>query len=343
VADLAGWTEANLVGRIRVLAETLDDQDLIHWLGDSNAPAPPKGRLPDLEIARLEANAVGLIAAARSALERSELDARIEVDRFRTFDAGVGQSYEVRQMVIAAAVSKGKVRFDLVGGVGGGTFHKTQETGLLSAAPTIVCDTVFQDVLASPSTRAQLSRFFPGNTVQGSFSHSEKLTMPLASALANMLDPRAPLRASGSGETTAVSGVMEGRAAPEFVTFLFPGLNTTKYRYNRMRAFSKTRPDGIVENDMIFSGESYDVYMEGTTDADNVARYEMGIILVPMSPEWSHDLGLGRIPIIKIEARIEGGRLLDQKVSYPLPTETAFIIAIRNNPLYRMWVTPQKK
>ena len=111
-------------------------------------------------------------------------------------------------MVIQAGASKGKLRVQMAGGIGGGTFRRTQETNLAEEDPTLTSSSAFLDVLANESTRAQLIRFFPGNTVNGSFNHSEKLTMPLASALANMLDARAPLRASGTGETTALTGVM---------------------------------------------------------------------------------------------------------------------------------------
>ena len=129
------------------------------------------------------------------------------------------------------------------------------------------------------------------------------------------------------------------------MTSIFPGLNTTRYRYNRMKAFTKHLPDGTAETDMIFNGESYDLYMEGTTDADNIARYDTGLILLssPQTPELNHDLKLGRVPLLKIKARIEGGQLLDVEVSYPWPNESLGTMFIRNNPFYRLWVTYHDK
>jgi hypothetical protein len=354
VADVTGPLGAAPSGRVRVLAELLDVKDLADWLADPHAPGAAKTgeaggacavQLTPAEAQKLEDDARRGIALLRRAIERSELDIRFEIDRFRTFDADVCQAYEVRQMVIQAAASKGKLRMQMAAGIGGGTFRRTQETNLADENPAISCDTAFQEVLASQSTRAQLTRFFPGNTVNGSFDHSEKLTMPLSSAVANMIDPRAPLHASGPGETTAITGVMEGRAAPQFVTSIFPGLNTTRYNYNRMRAFTRQFPDGSAQSDMIFDGESYDLYMEGTTDPNNIARYETGIILLsrPQTPELNHDLKLGRVPLLKIKARIQGGKLYDTEVSYPWPNEALGTMFIRNNPFYRLWVTYHDK
>jgi hypothetical protein len=87
------------------------------------------------------------------------------------------------------------------------------------------------------------------------------------------------------------------------------------------------------------------MYMEGSTDPLSIARYELGLILLspPQSPEFNHDLKLGRIPILKIKARIEGGQLHDTEVSYPWPNQTLGTIFIRNNPFYRIWVTLRKK
>ena len=69
----------------------------------------------------------------------------------------------------------------------------------------------------------------------------------------------------------------------------------------------------------------------------------MILLSPPQSPELNHDLKLGRIPILKIKARVEGGKLHDQEVTYPWPTESAFTIFIRNNAFYRLWVTLQRK
>jgi hypothetical protein len=149
-----------------------------------------------------------------------------------------------------------------------------------------------------------------------------------------------PARPTGHTKTTLIEGVTRGRAAPLFVTRLLPGLNLVEYPYEQMVSFSEFRPDGSVHNDMVFSGKIYDMFIEGTTDADQVGRYQVGVILLgsPQSPEWNHRYKLGRIPVLSFKARIVGGKKLDEEVAYPWPNQTLFTIFLKNNPFYRLWL-----
>ena len=106
-----------------------------------------------------------------------------------------------------------------------------------------------------------------------------------------------------------------------------------------MTAFAEYLPDGSAENDMIFSGAIYDIYIQGTTDRDRIGRYEIGVLLLasPQSPETLHELRQGRIPILKFKARIENGRFWDEQVAYARPDEAAYKIFLENNIFYRLW------
>ncbi|HUT61126.1 MAG TPA: hypothetical protein VNA25_25035 [Phycisphaerae bacterium] len=350
VGENHGWIVADLTdplsapsGRVRLLAEHIDSKDLSDWLGEPNATTGDEQPNPKQSRAT-ERQATEAIASLRGLLGRSRVDVRCSIDRFRTFDPDVGRAYDVRHMAMDANIDRGRLMLELVGGVGGGTVRRLWRTDLNEPSPVLATEVSYRDVLATDDTRPQLARFFPGNTVHGSFTHNEAQTMPLASAVANTMDPRYPLGAGGSGKTIAVDGVVEGRAAPRFVTAIFPGLNLTQYRYKKMTAFSDYKPDGSVESDMIFTGTVYDLYMEGVTDANSIARYQSGLILLspPQTPELNHDLKLGRIPILIIRARIAGGQLHDMEVSYPWPNESLGTILIKNNPFYRLWLTLQK-
>ena len=191
----------------------------------------------------------------------------------------------------------------------------------------------------------QLAKYFPGNTVFGLFNRREQSTIPLESMLANAMDFRYPLHPTGKVKTITTDGLVEGRAAPRFVTKIFPGLNLAKYRYDKMTSFATLRPNGVAENDMVFSGQTYDMYIEGTTDPDNIGRYTTGLILLgtPQSAEWNHVYKQGRIPILKIKARIEGGKMHDEEVSYPWPNETLGVILLKNNIVYRIWLEASKR
>jgi hypothetical protein len=48
------------------------------------------------------------------------------------------------------------------------------------------------------------------------------------------------------------------------------------------------------------------------------------------------------MPMLNFQARIEGGQMLDEKVSYPWPTETMFVIFLKNNIFYRIWLAAGK-
>ena len=85
--------------------------------------------------------------------------------------------------------------------------------------------------------------------------------------------------------------------------------------------------------------------MEGATDSNNIGRYEIGLILLgsPQTPEWNHIYKQGRIPILKFTARIEGGKMHDEEVSYLWPNEALFTVFLRNNIFYRIWLNKRNK
>jgi len=160
-----------------------------------------------------------------------------------------------------------------------------------------------------------------------------------------MLDSRLPAWPAGQAKTVTTDGFLVGRAAPEWIASIFPGLNLAHYRYAKMTGFAELREDGSTVNDMIFDGEDYDVYMEGRTSATGQARYEIGLLVLGsgLTPEWHHNWRQGRLPLLKVDARIENGRIFDQKVSVPWPNETLGALLIRNSIFYRMWLNWQSK
>jgi hypothetical protein len=230
-------------------------------------------------------------------------------------------------------------------GLNGGTLRNSYNVYLNEAAPMVTCRTSMRNVLATEAIQPQLAKYFPGNTFSGLFSREERSSVPLREFLGNFLDYRFPLRPTGTAKTISTDGIVEGRAAPKFMTRIFPGLNLAKYRYDKMTSFATFRPDGVAENDMVFSGRTYDMYIEGTTDSENIGRYQIGLILLgtPQSAEWNHLYRQGRIPILKLKARIEGGKMHDEIVSYPWPNETLFVIFLKNNIFYRIWLASKNK
>ncbi|GAH66907.1 unnamed protein product, partial [marine sediment metagenome] len=261
-------------------------------------------------------------------LMSADVQARADVEQLVTYDLAVGQSYETRHLSLRASAVRGQCKLSFSTLVNGGTVCGSYDVHLVDAAPFVTIQTEVRDVNATKNIQPQLARYFPGNTVYGYFNRTEELALALRDMLANSIDSRYALRPRGNSRTVTLDGLVEGRAAPRFVTRIFPGLNLTKYRYRKMTGFAEHKTDGSTYNDMVFDGYKYDLYMEGTTDAKNIGRYEVGLILLgtPQSAEWNHKYRQGRIPILKIKARIEGGKMYDEEVRYHRPDETAYII-----------------
>jgi hypothetical protein len=362
LADLASLA-AQPTGTFHVLAEYLDDRDLSEWAeGLSVPPQPPATpkppptpaataptsrpayKLTDVQVAELRTQVRTLIRFGRKFLGRAKLTGRVSIARLHSYDVSVDQTYDIRQLELNASIDSALVKVSLSGGLDGGVKRDSYEVSLAEVNPTITCESALDHVMGEPNIQPQFAKFFPRNQVIGTLTRQERFTAPLADMLATGLDHRFPLHPVGSGKTVVIDGLTEGRAAPEFVVRVFPGLNLAKYLYRKMTAFTEYRPDGTTYNDMVFDGKDYDLYMEGITDKQNVGRYEIGLILLiaPQSAEWNHTYRQGRVPILNFQARIEGGQMHDEKVSYPWPTETMFVIFLKNNIFYRIWLTAAK-
>ncbi len=338
-------------GAVEVLADTIDTQDINDWLAGGKAatskpatrPVAPSATAAAEDGERL-AMAARAIAEMHRVLAEANVTIRFSADSLRVPDDHSSEIFDLRYAVTTATIDHGRVAASLFAGINGGEINKRIEFNLNDKPSSATITTSLADVLARPNVQPQISRVFPGNTILGSLSMEQTLKLPMTDLVANMIDPNHEIRPAGGGVTIAKEGIVQGRAAPQFIASIFPGLNLTQYRYNKMTAFAEMKPDGSAENDMIFTGSLYDLYMTGTTDPQHIARYETGVILLspPQSPQWNHDYHVGRIPLLKIKARIEDGQLLDQEVSYPWPNETLGAIFIRDNFFYRLWINARK-
>ncbi len=352
VGGTHGWLVADVSslpvgpeGSFQVLADRWDNAELVAWLGEKGAATRPAARTLDED----DANAVRatgrmLARLVKRLLGPAELGGRIDVRHFRTYDESVRQVYDLRRLAARLKVADGELSFRYTAGLNGGRTTSGCTVDLTRPASVAACSGGLEDVLAEDNIQPQLAKQFPGNTVYGTFSRQEETKAALSELLAGAIDPRYDVLKVGTGKTVATDGMTEGRAAPKFITNIFPGLNLAKYRYRKMTGFAEFRPDGTTANDLIFDGRVYDLYMEGTTDANNIGRYEIGLILLgqPQSAEWNHTYRQGRIPILNFKARIEGGTMHDEEVSYLWPNETLFTIFLKNNIFYRIWLAAGK-
>lgn len=343
VMDLSNL-DTRPAGRVDLLCRYMDDLDLMRWLSPEQEPYQPDGELTADEASRLQDDARRWVLLARHYLASADLSLNVRARRMRTFDARVQEAYVVNNLRLEGAAENGRVRVEFVAGLDGGTYRRELEVDLTESAPSLASRTDMRDVIATESIQPQLALYFPGNTVHGEFNRTENLNILLRDMLAQQMDPRYPLGPLGRARTVTIDGVVIGRAAPKFVTRIFPGLNLARYEYRKMTSFTEFLPDGTAVNDMIFKGPLYDVYIEGTTDDENIGEYEIGLILLstPQTAEWNHAYRQGRIPLLHFSARIEGGELHDTKVWYFWPNETLFTVFLKNNFFYRIWVEVRK-
>jgi hypothetical protein len=332
IGDLPAATR----GRVEVLARFLDDRDVAALAGEPLQ----RRKLSTQEQASLRLRAAALLELARPYLTGADLTLRLDAHKLRTQDYVVDQLYDVRQFRLDASAREGQVKLAYRGGLEGGTIRNSYAFDLSDDEPVLKVQSELVDVVATDKMQPQLAMFFPGNTVSGTFNRDENTRVPLANAVAFMLDWRCPMRSAGEAVTVTTDGTIQGKGAPDFVTRIFPGLNLTTYQYERMTSFTRFAGDGNAENDMVFRGRSYDLYIEGTTDPHNIGRYEVGLILLgsPQSALWNHHYRQGRIPLLKLQARIEDGEMHDEEVSFLWPNESLFTIFLKNNIFYRLWL-----
>jgi len=325
----AGWAE--------LLAEKLDLRE-IQQLDESAMAPPPAEPLSAEQIESCGRAADRLIRPAIERLVNADVRCRLDAERVVFFDPIIQALYDVRDLAAKVGVSEKKLQAELRYGLNGGQIEQTFELDLARGPLVAETEARYRDILAGENMQAQLAREFPGNTFAGRFSRNERVSYSLREMVMQMLDGRyRPVRV-GRATTITTDGVICGRAAPRFITRFLPGLNLATYRYRRMTGFAEYMPDGAAVNDMIFKGDRWDIYISGSTDAEQIARYTVGVILPRLleSPRSNSRLRQGRVPILKFKARIHRGRFQDERVSYPLPPETAYIMFVRNNIVYRL-------
>lgn len=351
-ADIAD-PDGSPTGTVKLVGEYLDDRDLLRWLApliEEHGPLPvgardsehfgPEGvpqRLSGDQARLLELQAQELLRAHASRFRNADLEISARLNTLRAFDASVNVSYEITKLTARGMAEDGVVKFDYHGVLSGGSMAGGFEVDLAADRPAVAIRTDIREVIGSEKIQPQLAVYFPGNKVGGTFTRAEESKASLIGALSYALDPRYPLIREGSARTVTTEGVVTGRAAPKFVTRVFPNLDLAEYEYRTMHSFTDFLGTGVAENDMIFDGVDYDLYMQGTTDANNNARYTVGLILVGQDPEWNHAWKEGRLPLLKVRGHIEGGKLEDREVSFFWLHESLFEAFLKNNRVYQTW------
>jgi hypothetical protein len=334
-------------GRFEVLGENLDMVELFGTTPAATQAAEPATQpaLTAENLRLLTQRGQSAVAAFNRYFGQAAVNGKIEVDRLVYFDDRVRAIYEARGLVGHIKMDAGTLSAGYQAGVNAGQASQRWTLNLRDAKPVLLIGQDLVNLVPKENIQKQMSMEFPGNSVYGSFSRSQEISYPLQDLMMKSVDPRYTIYPEGQAKTVTVDGVVRGKGGPAWVTRLFPGLNLTTYRYNRMTGFADFRSDGTAYNDMIFSGPGYDLYMTGTTDVRRIASYELGMILLgtPESAEFIHRWRQGRVPIMNFRARLDRGRFVDEQISYVAPTEAAYVIFLQNNVVYRAWLNARQK
>jgi len=177
-----------------------------------------------------------------------------------------------------------------------------------------------------------IRQLFPDMTVRGTVSQTHQVEARLFATADR------PNYAVGLSQFEATDGTLTGPAAPDWMTGLLPGLKLTTYHFRKMESLSRLRPDGRVENMMLFDGSPYAMYISGHTDADGTADYTLGADLFNSleQDEPLRQLEQGRVPLLVYAGRIADSQWVNQTVSYKLPHEVAWEVFLQRNLLYKL-------
>jgi len=236
-------------------------------------------------------------------------------------------------------LQKGPVAVQFRGLVDGGMVTGEFVSQTQVSEPTCRLTYTAEDVQPGPLVDGYLKHMFPGLKATGPVTLIDESYQKL------LPEPGDPNYEVGEGELIIKGGSIEGRAAPVWVTRIFPGLNLARFTFSYMHQWFKKLPSGRKYHQMIFQGRYYNIYMIGHADPDRRFRYEVGVdLLADFDSKYWADSGQGRIPLFVKTGRIaEDGTLLDERVNYMSPQRVLDTLFIRNNPIITVYHAVRKR
>jgi len=236
-------------------------------------------------------------------------------------------------------IQKGPVTVQFRGLVDGGVVTGEFVSHTQVARPTGRLTYTAEDIQPGPLVDGYLIQMFPGLRATGPVTLIDESYQKL------LPEPGDPNYEVGQGELIIEGGTIEGRAAPVWVTRIFPGLNLAKFTFSYMHQWFDKRPSGRTYHQMIFQGQYYNIYMIGYADRNRRFRYEVGVdLLADFDSRYWADSGQGRIPLfIKTGKIAEDGSLLEERVNYMSPQRVLDTLFIRNNPVVTVYHAVRKR
>lgn len=320
-------TGAAPTARVGIHAPRLD-VDEIRRLADSLRPA----RTPDSRPSRAH-------AAGWDLLRRADMDLYVSIDRMQITNPHIDVRTDVQAASVGVTARDGVIDVPIHMATDGGVVPMRIRFLLNEPEPYFDLTYSAESIAPGRSVEAYLHRWFPGFRASGPVTLIDRTLQRLSPP------PGEPNHPVGSGELIIEGGYVEGKAAPDWLVTIFPGLNLARYDFVRMHDWFTKHPDGRVDHRMIFQGKYYHLYMEGHTDADRNCRYEVGIdLLARLESKYWVDTQQGRIPLFVKTGRLRGDGTLDPDVVTFTPMgRVVETLAVQNNPAITAYYAIRKQ
>jgi len=253
-------------------------------------------------------------------LARAQMSAEIKLDRVSLVIPEWETRYDLTDLAAEGRLAGGRFvmpRFACA--LNEGTVGGEMALDFRHDVPVLSVAYDARDLKMAENLKPFIDSTFPGMQVFGTLSTRAAITRRLEKGA----------RTIGRGETVLTDGLLEGPAAPDYITRLLPGLKLTRYRFNRMSNLFENKPNGDADNRMLFDGRAYDLYIFGVTHPDGRTSYKLGVDL-------SVSLDQGKLPLMHYTGRIVGSQFAEQQVSYVLPHVFAYDVFVRRNVLLQL-------
>ncbi len=330
------FVNGGVSGTVDLTGDYLDADQLSDIVGQalnefnpSTQPVKPALAEPDphVELERMKG-----FQPVRKMAERSNLLLTLNAGSFHTTDPRSGVLHHLKDFLCRfdlgkneKGVPQGNLQF--WSRVSDGLMDGDFTTDLSRENPELLLVSNIDSIKMTPALKPLVENFFPGLNVTNRVSIFEKSTCKLFAVPG--VAPNYPV---GEGKMEFLDGYMVGRAAPEWVTQIFPGLNFTQYRFYRMHNWFSKKANGVVHNNMIFLGEPWNIYIEGDSKPGGYIEYEIGVdVFARFESEYWSEVGQGRIPILTTTARIVNAKMENQVTKYVPAQDLFFRVFVKNN------------
>ena len=272
-------------------------------------------------------------------LARARLSAEVKLDRVTIAVPQWNTTFVLTGLTAEGRLADRRFAVPRFGcAMNGGTVGGEVAIDFREAVPVLRLAYDARDLKIDENLKPFIDTTFPGMKVRGTLSTRRSLTQRLAEKTF----------AVGRGETILTDGILEGPAAPDYITAILPGLKMTQYAFSRMSNDFENKANGDVDNRMLFEGKSYDIYIFGVTRADGRVSYQSGVDLGLSlgSKVLSRTLDQGKLPLLNYTGRIVGSQFAELNPQFVLPHEFAYDVFVRRNLLVqlirRLGETPPK-